>query len=507
MRCRQNLLTVFFAAPLFLCCLTPYAQTLARPGFTAATESWWRNAVFYRIAPEHFQDSDGDGIGDLRGIAQRLDYLQSLGVDAIILQLPFDDTGFDDLLAEASRRHIRIAVGLNRPPVGGATEILTATASHWLARGAAGILLPASSQAAKVSMYGQPRPDMESTLLQDLRRAAARLPGERVIIPEAPDVSPASEAPASGRAPAGRAAKAGSPQLVLTTLPITAAQASSAAEVLVALAEPAPNGSVPLLQLPRGDESASEDKDAAVAAATLLSQHAAILLEYGQELGETAPNRMPWTPSNVTPAPEPPPQPAKPVAPTPTASGEIVYGPYRPYVPPPPAKPKPPVPPPGAIVLPDPDSLPGFTTKPDAARPTDKPGAPAAQSALSVVLQERDPHSVLNLYRRLLALHHGNPAFRSGSLVLLHGNAGAISDNTVAWLRQPPTGARTGTPAIIAVNCSDAPAELSLEEDLARLHVGKGELRSLFTGGQIMGRTRLTLTPHAVFIGELVQQR
>src|ERR1039458_6321020 len=42
---------------------------------------WWRHAVLYEIYPRSFQDTNGDGIGDLNGITQRLDYLQSLGVE------------------------------------------------------------------------------------------------------------------------------------------------------------------------------------------------------------------------------------------------------------------------------------------------------------------------------------------------------------------------------------------------------------------------------------------
>ena len=64
-----------------------------------SSDPWWKHAIFYEIYPRSFQDSDGDGIGDLNGITQRLDYLQSLGVDAIwlspIYPSPQVDFGYD----------------------------------------------------------------------------------------------------------------------------------------------------------------------------------------------------------------------------------------------------------------------------------------------------------------------------------------------------------------------------------------------------------------------------
>ncbi|HEV7885586.1 MAG TPA: alpha-amylase family glycosyl hydrolase, partial [Solirubrobacteraceae bacterium] len=47
--------------------------------------AWWRDAVVYQIYPRSFQDSDGDGEGDLPGIVQRLDHIAALGADAIWL--------------------------------------------------------------------------------------------------------------------------------------------------------------------------------------------------------------------------------------------------------------------------------------------------------------------------------------------------------------------------------------------------------------------------------------
>ena len=61
--------------------------------------SWWKSAVVYQIYPRSFSDSDGDGVGDVRGIIQRLDHLSALGVDVIwlspIFRSPQDDNGYD----------------------------------------------------------------------------------------------------------------------------------------------------------------------------------------------------------------------------------------------------------------------------------------------------------------------------------------------------------------------------------------------------------------------------
>ena len=62
-------------------------------------KSWWKESVVYQIYPRSYQDSNGDGIGDLRGIIKRLPYLQWLGVDVIwlspVYKSPNDDNGYD----------------------------------------------------------------------------------------------------------------------------------------------------------------------------------------------------------------------------------------------------------------------------------------------------------------------------------------------------------------------------------------------------------------------------
>ncbi len=97
-------------------------------------EKWWKKAVIYQIYPRSFQDSNGDGIGDLNGIICRLDYLENLGIDAIwlspVCKSPQDDNGYDisdyqdidpmfgsiedmeRLIQEAKKHHIRIIMDL-----------------------------------------------------------------------------------------------------------------------------------------------------------------------------------------------------------------------------------------------------------------------------------------------------------------------------------------------------------------------------------------------------------
>lgn len=96
--------------------------------------AWWKEAVVYQIYPRSFMDSDGDGIGDLKGITGRLDYLKDLGIDVIwlspVYQSPNDDNGydisdyqkimkefgsmedFDEMLDQAHRRGIKIVMDL-----------------------------------------------------------------------------------------------------------------------------------------------------------------------------------------------------------------------------------------------------------------------------------------------------------------------------------------------------------------------------------------------------------
>lgn len=97
-------------------------------------KTWWKEAVVYQIYPSSFMDSNNDGVGDIKGVIQKLDYLKELGIDVIwlspVYKSPKDDNGydisdyedimdefgimedFDELLNEAHKRNIKILMDL-----------------------------------------------------------------------------------------------------------------------------------------------------------------------------------------------------------------------------------------------------------------------------------------------------------------------------------------------------------------------------------------------------------
>jgi oligo-1,6-glucosidase len=124
-------LSLAFAVPTL-------AQTQAVPASTTLINgyrtAWWKDAVVYQVYPRSFNDSNGDGIGDLNGITARLDYLQQLGINVVWLSPHYDspnaDNGydirdyrkvmkefgtmadFDRLLAGIHKRHMRLIIDL-----------------------------------------------------------------------------------------------------------------------------------------------------------------------------------------------------------------------------------------------------------------------------------------------------------------------------------------------------------------------------------------------------------
>jgi oligo-1,6-glucosidase len=96
MRYIKNILLVLFLTAVFASCKTknkPVVNT------TDTDRKWWKEATVYQIYPRSFKDSDGDGVGDIKGIISKLDYIKSLGIDAVwlnpIYESPNKDNGYD----------------------------------------------------------------------------------------------------------------------------------------------------------------------------------------------------------------------------------------------------------------------------------------------------------------------------------------------------------------------------------------------------------------------------
>ena len=74
-------------------------------------KKWWKESVVYQIYPKSFKDSNGDGVGDIRGIIQKLDYLKELGVNVLwispMLESPQDDNGYDIVTEREEDRRVR----------------------------------------------------------------------------------------------------------------------------------------------------------------------------------------------------------------------------------------------------------------------------------------------------------------------------------------------------------------------------------------------------------------
>ena len=495
------------------------AQTMARRGWSGGAvdaQPWWQRAAFYRIDPARFQASGTATTGNLPGIALRLDYLESLGVDALVLEPgPGGDNllhpdALENLIREAGYHHLRILPSLPPTLQHGDRARLLGTVHEWLAEGAAGIAVPPSLEPTP------PEAAAYASLVNQLRAT----PGDRVLLtgPLSTPASPATvPAPPSGHKgyPGARSGLL-SLSALLPASPATASILSSA--LLSLLNTSASRSSLPLLRLTAADAPTGGRPGAAnmppmpaaneiAAAAVLLASPSAALFDFGAEIGlNTAPGGNPsaplmqWTPTNVRQ--DAPVEPAE--TPAPAPGQPTPFGAYKPFVRPPPRSltGNDPAGPPVALdrnippAPPDPGTLPGFTAGL-------LPIPPVNGATLNVATQERDPRSTLNAFRSLLALRRGNPALREGTLVLLHpDDAGAL-----VFLRRSPQGAPTAAAVIVAANLADTPVVLSLDAELRAQHLRPGPLRALFSDGPqtLTGESTaaLRLPPHAVFLGEL----
>lgn len=251
------------------------AQQLARPGWVGSgltVTVWWRHAVVYALDPRAFRDSDGNGVGDLPGVVTKLDYLRSLGVDAVLLQnvQPAGTQGIDPaigtmqdfttLLNEASRRGLRVLVEIQPVKAG---EDVTGAARFWLSQGVAGLGLAPGGDAAS-----------RQEQIKQIRTAESSYIGERIVIGEQDAGSPAK----------GRDAA----QMVLDPL-LPADSPVNAATMRAALAkhDADANGPVKLRSIWAGDGT-HDDKAGKALATVLFSGEGGVLVRSGEELGKVA---------------------------------------------------------------------------------------------------------------------------------------------------------------------------------------------------------------------------
>jgi glycosidase len=436
----RRLLTLCLAGALASPALT---QTLARPGWAGSgmsTDVWWKHAVVYELNPANFSPTGGTPI---HGVIQRLDYIHSLGADAILLTPIQPDPAhaqsidpalgtsddLDDLIHEASRINIRVLLDLD-PNI--SNTDLPNVARFWLNRGIAGFHVVGINDNAHAQAV-------------ILRKATSTFLGQRILIA---DADPASDPRQRASAPSDSQ----TPQLLLDPHLSTPDKllASTIRPIIDATQDVLPaNHPLPLLAtdgptLTRSfSRYADGQNDVAIAkliATLLFATHGDTLLYYGQELGVPSPDTNPL----ITWDAPPPPAKGKPAPPVPSAE----------------------------------------STKPNAA------------------LQDADPTSLLNWYRQLSSLHHGNAAIASGTTMTINQD----DKNVLVWIRKPQATSPLTPPLVIICNLTTQPVNLSLKADITRLHLRGSFLRTILRSDKGMGTMHLesmTIAPYATYIGAL----
>lgn len=453
----RNCLVLVFVGLLYLSPIS--GQTLARRGWAGSgltVENWWQSAVLYQVDPATFEDTKGNGSEHLRGLAEHLDYLQSLSIDALVLSpFPLAASGVDQpfnpaygteedlasLIQEASRRKIRILVDLpfNNTLSGEAT---INTARFWLSRGIAGLRLVDSDPPGATTLPALTAAQTAARLA-DLEHLCASYPGQRILFWDllgssaAPITSPGPLAVTHHRRHTSRVrpgahplnplpdSSSSSPQLVLDPrlLQLNDWEASALHALLTKDPRSVTLLAAPVFESDAANHTRSFDRFsdgthpvdiAKQAAAVLLLGPAVPRLYFGQELGTET-------------------------------------------------------------------------------------------STTSVALEDTDQNSLLNWYRRLSTIRHSNVALRSGSLDLL----AMPEPDTVAWVRRAPPGTTTASPVVVLCNLSTRAVMVSLSTELRALGIspGTGLLRTLASSSDSgldapVSINDVALPAHSVYVGE-----
>jgi alpha-glucosidase len=448
------------------------SQTLAHKGWAGSgltVDPWWKNAVFYEVDPLLFQDSNGDGFGDLNGITERLDYLQALGVDALVLSpLPLVFGGgkgqafearygteeeFDRLEQEASRRKMRLIVDLPLSSSETAPEMLSA-ARFWLSRGVGGLRVTRQNGDRLLD------PAERTARLRALRKLCGSFVGGRVLMAEtlSSEFMAVDPAYVNGRQVRQRRRHATAPaedpvQLKVdeslasqelwnagaVRVTLFGATASAPGEVLVSdTAERARSWYRYAGELPPGQALAV----AKMVAAVLFLGREEPMLYFGQEIGMSAeaghPQPMQWGGSE------------------------------------------------------------GFTT-----------GTPWLEvspraEAANVALEEGDADSLLSWYRQISKLRHEDAALHSGTVVPLETGY----PDVIAWVRK--SAGRKDQPILVVCNISGQERLISLADALQRLGFStaygvRALALSLHGMDPSYAATGINLPAYGVYVGELRQ--
>ena len=574
-----------FVLAMFLAATGLAAQTTVVAGAAEPTidNTWWKHAVIYEIYPRSFQDSNGDGIGDLNGITERLGYLQALGVDAIWISpmypSPQVDFGydisdyesvdpqygtlkdFDRLVAEAGKRNIRVILdmvlnhtsdknkwfiesassrknskrdwyvwndgkpgpnGTRLPPNnweslfgGSAWEYMPQTQSFyyhkfykqqpdlnwrtpavekamfgamqfWLDRGVAGYRLDAiptlfedpqlrdEPATGGTNAYGDPNlnhiytdnlPEVHG-VIRRMRAMVAKYPGDRVLIGETYLPNTAELDKWYGGAQKDEL------QLPMDMIVGFANKLdANTFRARISEVETQVHGSQPLLVFDNHDNIRSWERygdgvhNVAISkllAAMLFTTRATALMYYGEELGMVT-----STPTRVEDVKDP-------IGRTgwPTEKGrDGERTPMQWDATPPQA---------------------GFSTSPTTWLPV-----ASNYKTVNVQTELADPNSLLNWYKKLIAMRREMSALRDGGMVMVD----TLNSTVLSYVRTPLVGQKA---VVVSLNMTAQPQKISL--DLSPAGISQKGVRTLLTSEaslQGVTTTTMTLPPFASWVGEV----
>jgi len=133
-KAKINKLGIMVATAILFATTGSYAESPTQSISENKSPAWVKNAVFYQIYPQSYKDSNGDGIGDIQGVIEKLDYIKSIGVNTLwfnpLFKSPFKDAGYDitdfyqvdprygsnsdlvTLINEAHKRGLRVCLDL-----------------------------------------------------------------------------------------------------------------------------------------------------------------------------------------------------------------------------------------------------------------------------------------------------------------------------------------------------------------------------------------------------------